>query len=101
MQNFLQHKVVLHDHQIMKSIIILKINDISKFAVHWVDGKNLQCSHALGLQIGFLVAMEKRAVSYTTSIILSTFSSGHIPCTRMFDILVTMLMFAMSKNYLD
>lgn len=70
LQNFLQHKVVLHDHQIMKSIIILKINDNSKFAVHWVDGKNLQCSHALGLQIGFLVAMEKRAVSYTTSIII-------------------------------
>lgn len=39
LQNFLQHKVVLHDHQIMKSITInTKINDISKFAVNWVDG---------------------------------------------------------------
>lgn len=38
LQNFLLHKVALYDHQIMKSIIRLKINNISKFAVQWVNG---------------------------------------------------------------
>lgn len=71
LQNFLQHKVVLHDHQIMKSITI---NTKNKWyfkvccALGWWLKFTMQS--CFGAKIGFLVAMEKRAVSYTSSIII-------------------------------
>lgn len=103
LQNFLQHKVVLHDHQIMKSITINTKNKwyfkVCCALGWWLKFAMQSCFGATNWLPG--CHGEKSCFIYNIYNYRVHFHQAIYQCIRMFDILVTMLMFAMSKNYLD